>query len=168
MAQAKKLGRPFGANGKKKKPSHKDKSGRTRVDWQANHAIIFGAFMDLIKEKSDAGKPMRPTNREIGRRTGFTHQTINDHIAEIDFAKVCDSARIFTPQIITSLAIRATKNVADAKLFLQVIEEYNEKNIHEFKGKVVQETEDDLSKYTTAELKQIRNIHAAAKARKED
>ena len=142
--------------------------GRRRKDWQENHALIFNAYMKILAEAADQKRAKRPSVSEVARESGFSRNTVLKHFRQIDFQACCDHAKVFLPQVITNLGVRAMKNRGDAELFLNLVTEWSKSEIHIHKGNVgIEQKKEDLSHYTTEELENLKKIHDAAAARRE-
>ena len=143
--------------------------GRRRKDWQENHAAVFNAYMAILSEAAKAKKAKRPSVTEVAKRSGISRNSVMKHLKEIDLQEVCDQAKVFIPQVVTNLGVRAMKNRYDAELFLNLVTEWSRSEIHLHKGNVmVTKKDQDLSIYTDAELEAMRKIHEAAAQRQKN
>ena len=90
--------------------------------WQINQALIQNAYISLTKKFNRC-----PTLREISEEVSLSINTLEKHIQNMDFDYIKSNFRALTPDVIMAIVNSARRgNAANAKLFMQIIENWRE------------------------------------------
>ena len=94
-----------------------------RIDVQRNKMTIRNAIIEYLETH-----PYPPSITELEEIVGLTQKVISKHIKEMDLFET-DKAfyKVFTPEIIMNIREGSKKHPASQKLWLQVVEGWNEK-----------------------------------------
>lgn len=93
-----------------------------RVDM--NSEIVKQAVIDYINESK--GKKA-PTYEVIAERTGLSYNTVLRYFKELDFKAMVTPMRALTPLVLNNIFAASHKSVQAQKLWLQVVEGWNER-----------------------------------------
>ena len=108
-----------------------------RIDTEANGGLIRLAYLEILKEK----KGKRPTVTELSEKTGLHSSTIKNHLKSLSFSDLTEELqmwRLLTDDVVISIYKAATQklNPAAMKLWMQVVEGWNEKTEHKVDAKI--------------------------------
>lgn len=107
-------------------PKSTQKVARSRnKTWQANDALLRDAYINLLVANKKS-----PTIRMLANETNLNFKTIVKHLKSIDFeTDIKPKHRLMSDAVVSALGMQAMKGKApEAKLFLQVIENYRERS----------------------------------------
>lgn len=97
----------------------KRKRGDRHSDWQANHAVIGGAWLTYFNEHQRA-----PTMVELARITGFHRSTIKQHVEGLDIERLISTSttRAMAGKILDRLTseIMMKPKAPEVKLWFQI------------------------------------------------
>ncbi len=103
--------------------------------WEHTQAIIEGAYVQYIKEFQRI-----PTIRNLAKITKYSPNTIHAHIRSLSKKKLDErisKVRILTNAVIHKIATEAISgDIAAAKLYMQIVEKWNEKINLEHSGEI--------------------------------
>lgn len=102
------------------------------ITWELNHSIIRTSYVDLIKKLK-----RKPTIKEVSEDCKLSPTTIKKHIKTLTFEPLKHPLRILTDDVIISI-ISSSKNGSSSsqKLYMQLLEGWNEKTIIEHEGQI--------------------------------
>ena len=133
-----------------------DKLYQNRSHYANNHIHISECYWNFINKKGRVPKIV-----ELAELTGFTTTTIQNHIDDIGNKQLTEkiqSLKLLTEMVILGLAKTAILGghgqAACGKLFLQVVENFEEKKQISVVDRIGNMTEDEITK----ELEQYSNI----------
>lgn len=100
-------------------------SNPTRRDWENNHELIQAAYFKLLEKNKKI-----PSIRQLMEETSLSDSTIERHLKDLGIDKIKHRFLPMIEQVIKRIGERAiaTGKAPEAKLFLQVIADYREKN----------------------------------------
>jgi hypothetical protein len=108
----------LGKNGKTKNTQNLP----NRADWEANHIIIFDAYIQAFNSKE---RP--PTQTEIAKLTGLNRRTVADHLKQSSLSEMVPMLRPQTLLVLQGLANKAREgHAAEVKLWMQIVENWKE------------------------------------------
>ena len=93
-----------------------------RKDKRFNQIAIRNELLRSIEENGYI-----PSEKELSKATGLSVQAISRHINEMDFEADKDFYKMFTPEVVMNIKKSSERHPASQKLWLQVIEGWNEK-----------------------------------------
>src|SRR5262245_12764114 len=108
-----------------------------KSDFEFNHARIRDAYIELLKAK----KGRNPTLAEISEQVGLSVTTVKKHLDELDKTKIAkignSKFKILSDDVILSIYRAAMKgSAASQKLWLQIVEDWNEKQETKLSGEI--------------------------------
>jgi len=108
-----------------------------KVDFEFNQAAIRDAYIDILKSKQGRN----PTLAEIAERVGLSVTTVKKHLDELDRKKLGSVGRkkfkVLTDDMILSIYRAGMKgNAASQKLWMQIVEDWNEKQETKHSGEI--------------------------------
>lgn len=110
----------------KQKPEIKKskKEGKNRT-WEANHELIESAYFKLLEQNKRV-----PTFKLLSEETKIGTTAIEKHLKELSLDKWKPYFKPMTKKIIQRLGLEAMKTgrSPEVKLFMQLMEDYREKN----------------------------------------
>lgn len=115
-----------GSNTEPEVKSSKKVATRSRnKTWQANDALLRDAYINLLVANKKS-----PTIRMLANETDLNYSTIVKHLKSLDFnIDIKPKHKLMTDAVVSALGMQAMKGKApEAKLFLQVIEDYRERS----------------------------------------
>ena len=114
------------------KGSSKVPQKKKNLTWNRNHQLIHEAYLSLINELKRC-----PTIEQVSKRVRLSERVIKLHIRELKFAPLESPLRVLTPDVLVSIYASARKGSAQSqKLWMQVMEGWNEKKEIEHSGEI--------------------------------
>lgn len=104
-----------------------EEKSKENYTWASNHEIITNAFLTLVEKNK-----RRPTYLQLAKETLLNVGTIKKHIDKLEFRPTKHPFRMLTDNVLLAIYHAAMAGKPQSqKLWLQVLENFQEKNIVE-------------------------------------